>query len=91
MKVLKYKCKIPREGRTSSKNVATLNIFVHDVINLLHFEQRTDKGNYFYLLYSLSYIDRGLLGEVNEGIKTYSPPLKIILITTTNSDFHDNW
>ena len=52
MKVLKYKCKIPREGRTSSKNVATLNIIVHDVINLLHFEQRTDKGNYFYLLYS---------------------------------------
>ena len=32
-----------------SRNVAHLNILVHDVINLLYYEYRTDKQKYFYV------------------------------------------
>ena len=32
-----------------SRNVAHLNILVHDVINLLHYEYWTDEQKYFYV------------------------------------------
>ena len=37
------------DGRSISRNVAALEILVHDVINLLYYEHWTDKQNYFYL------------------------------------------
>ena len=39
---------MPDDGRSISRNVASLNILVHDVINLLHYEHWTDKRKYFY-------------------------------------------
>ena len=38
----------PDDGRSISRNVASLNAFVHDLINLLYYEHRTDKRKYFY-------------------------------------------
>ena len=37
------------DGRSISQNVAHLNILVHDLINLLHYEYWTDKQKYFYI------------------------------------------
>ena len=37
------------DARSISRNVAHLNILVHDVINLLYYEYRTDKQKYFYV------------------------------------------
>ena len=37
----------PDDWRSISRNVASLNIFVHDVRNFLYYEHRTDKGKYF--------------------------------------------
>ena len=38
----------PDDERSISRNVADLNILVHDPINLLYYEYRTDKQKYFY-------------------------------------------
>ena len=43
---------LPNAGRSIPRNIAQLNILVHDVINLLYYEYRTDKQNYFYVLTS---------------------------------------
>ena len=40
---------LPNDGRSISWNVASLNILVHDVINLLYYEHWTDKQKYFYV------------------------------------------
>ena len=37
------------DGRSISRNAAHLNILVHDVINILYYEYRTDKQKYFYV------------------------------------------
>ena len=37
------------DGRSISRNAVSLNILVHDMINLLHYEQWTDKQKYFYV------------------------------------------
>ena len=39
---------LPDDGRNISRNVAHLNILVHDVINLLYYEYCRDKQKYFY-------------------------------------------
>ena len=39
---------LPYDGRTISRNVASLNI-LDGVINLLYYEHWTDKQNYFYV------------------------------------------
>ena len=36
------------DGRSISRNVANLNILVHDMINLLYYEYWTDKQKYLY-------------------------------------------
>ena len=36
----------PDDGRSISRNVAHLNILVHDMINLLYYEYWTDKQKY---------------------------------------------
>ena len=40
---------MPDDVRSISRNVTSLNIFVHDVINLLYYEHWTDKCNNFYV------------------------------------------
>ena len=40
---------MPDDGRSISRKVASLNIFVHDVINLLYYEHWIDKCNNFYV------------------------------------------
>ena len=40
---------LPDDGRSISRNVAELNILVHDVITLLYYEYWTDKQKYFYV------------------------------------------
>ena len=42
-------CQKSNNGRSISRNVALLNICVHDVINPLYFEHWTDKLKYFYV------------------------------------------
>ena len=37
----------PDDGRSISRNVASLNILVHDVINLLYYEHWTESKNIF--------------------------------------------
>ena len=37
------------DGRSISRNAVSLNILVHDMINLLHYEHWTDKQKYFYV------------------------------------------
>ena len=37
-----YSFKFPDDGRSISRNVASLNLLIHDTINLLY-EQRTEK------------------------------------------------
>ena len=38
-----YSFKFPDDGRSISRNVASLNLLIHDTINLLYYEQRTEK------------------------------------------------
>ena len=40
---------MPDDGRSISRNVASLNILVHDMINLLYYEHWTVKRKYFYV------------------------------------------
>ena len=41
---------MPDDGRSISRNVAHLNILVHDMINLLYYEYWTDKQKYLYVI-----------------------------------------
>ena len=41
--------------RSISRNVASLNILIHDLINLFYYEHWTDKRNYFYVYQWTSY------------------------------------
>ena len=41
---------LPDDGRSISRNVAHLNILVHDLTNLLYYEYSTDKQKYFSIL-----------------------------------------
>ena len=50
---------MPNDGRSISRNVAHLNILVHDMINLLYYEYWTDKQKYLYV-----YILFGFLFEL---------------------------
>ena len=47
---------MPDDGRSISRNVAHLNILVHDMINLLYHEYWTDKQKYLYV-YEYTVID----------------------------------
>ena len=38
----------PDDGRSIYRNIASLNRIVHDVINLLYYEQRTGKPKYIF-------------------------------------------
>ena len=40
---------LPDDGRSISRNIAHLNILVHDMINLLYYEYWTDKQKYLYV------------------------------------------
>ena len=42
----------PDNGIGTSQNVASLNILVHDMINLLYYEHWTGKQKYFYLYFT---------------------------------------
>ena len=48
--------KWPDDGRSISRNVAHLNILVHDVINLLYYEYWTDKQKYLYVFQNFALI-----------------------------------
>ena len=54
---------MPDDGRSISRNVAHLNILVHDMINLLYYEYWTDKQKYLYV-YLLFYVI--IFFDVNE-------------------------
>ena len=45
-----YKNARDDDGRSISRNVISLNILVHGVVNLLYYEHSTDKRKYFYVL-----------------------------------------
>ena len=67
------------DGRSISRNVASLNILVHDVINLLYYKHRTDKRKYFYVISSdlkktWTVIDRGLQIEF---LWSFNTPWKV--------------
>ena len=40
---------LPNDGRNISQNVDSLNIFVHNMINLVYYEHWKDKHKYFYV------------------------------------------
>ena len=44
-----YSFKFPDDGRSISRNVASLNLLIHDTINLLYYEQRTEKKEKNYV------------------------------------------
>ena len=46
---LRFERYFSHDGRSISRNIASLNILVHDVINLLYYEHWTDKRKYFYV------------------------------------------
>ena len=45
-------------------NVVSLNILVHDLINLLYYEHWTDKRKYFYV----NKLDTENPGEISDGL-----------------------
>ena len=47
---------MPDDGRSISRNVAHLNILVHDVINFLYYRYWTDKQKYFYVYILSSFV-----------------------------------
>ena len=50
LSVLRFERYFPHhDGRSISRNVAHLNILVHDMINLLYYEYWTDKQKYLYV------------------------------------------
>ena len=40
---------LPNDRRSISRNEASLNTLVHDVVNLIYYEHWTDKWKYFYV------------------------------------------
>ena len=69
-----------------SRNVAYLNILVHDMINLLYYEYWTDKQKYFYIFTMLSSFfefSKLILWNVKSVLQFHLQRQKHIYLTTT--------
>ena len=76
----------PDHGRNISRNVASLNIFVDDVINLLYHKHWTDKRKYFHAYWKCE-LHAGFSLKIADHLLGFGDRDEIVTTISSNSIF----